>query len=429
MLDLEAREQRQVVAVALDAADVVGHHVRHELVRLLVDVLGVDQDLADVAGEVIADRAYDQRRFLVDQEGAFLRIAGLVDRAPQLQQVVQVPLQFLDAAADAGGARDQAHPVGMLELIHGLAQFLAVIALDAPAHSAAAGIVRHQHQVTAGQRNEGGQRRALVAALLFFDLDQHFLALTNHVLDPRLRRRNAFLEIAARDFLERQKTVALLAVIDEAGLERGLDAGHDGAVDIALALLAAGLLDVDVEQPLAFDDRDAQLLGLRRVEQHAFHIRTLHPVVADGLRDEQWVTWTRLAQRSRFGRTGERPQAAAPPSAPQCAASPACGARLPCSRPRTRRVPERSGAAVVGGSGGAGHGDRAAGRGPRRKAGSVGILFVLLRRSLFAPARQLRRGRSGARNGGGRAACRAGAGSVSHRAGVAPHAAALRARA
>jgi hypothetical protein len=38
----------------------VGHHMRHELLRLFVDVVGVDQDLADVRGEVVADRADHQ---------------------------------------------------------------------------------------------------------------------------------------------------------------------------------------------------------------------------------------------------------------------------------------------------------------------------------------------------------------------------------
>ena len=48
VLDLEAREQRRVVAVALDPVDAVGHHVAHELAGLVEDVVGVDQDLADV---------------------------------------------------------------------------------------------------------------------------------------------------------------------------------------------------------------------------------------------------------------------------------------------------------------------------------------------------------------------------------------------
>ena len=68
VLDLEAREQRHVVLVELDARHVGRHHVAHELLRLLVDRFGVDQELADVRMEVVADRADDEARFLVDQD-------------------------------------------------------------------------------------------------------------------------------------------------------------------------------------------------------------------------------------------------------------------------------------------------------------------------------------------------------------------------
>ena len=48
VLDLEAAEQRRVVAVALHLVCGLGHHMAHELMRLLVNVVGVDEDFADV---------------------------------------------------------------------------------------------------------------------------------------------------------------------------------------------------------------------------------------------------------------------------------------------------------------------------------------------------------------------------------------------
>ena len=60
VLDLEAREQRGIVTVALDAVGRVGHDVQHELQGLLVNVVGIDQDFTDVGGEVVADGADDQ---------------------------------------------------------------------------------------------------------------------------------------------------------------------------------------------------------------------------------------------------------------------------------------------------------------------------------------------------------------------------------
>jgi len=154
VLDLEAAEQRRVVAVALDPGGVLGHHVRHELLGLVVDLVRVDQDVADVMVEVITDAADDQRRFLVDQEGALSALGRAVDRVPQLEQVVQVPLQLGRAAADAGGPGDDGHAVGILQLVHVLLELLPVLALDAPADAAAARVVRHQQSPTAHREAE-----------------------------------------------------------------------------------------------------------------------------------------------------------------------------------------------------------------------------------------------------------------------------------
>lgn len=273
VLDLEAREEGHVVVIALHLADVVGHHDVHERARLIVDLGRVDQDFADVRLEIVPDRSDHEARFEVDQH----RLAGVaalrrrLDRAPELQQVVQVPLQFLGAAADARGAGDHAHAVGDLQLRHRLAQFLALVALDAARHAAAARVVRHQHEVAAGERDEGGKRRALVAALFLLDLDDQLLALAQRVLDARGAHVDAFLKVLAGDFLERQEAVAVFAVIDEAGFERRFDAGDDALVDVAFALFAAGGFDIDIDELLPIDDGDAQFFLLRRIEQHAFH--------------------------------------------------------------------------------------------------------------------------------------------------------------
>jgi hypothetical protein len=69
--------------------------------------------------------------------------------------------------------------------------------------------------------------------------------------------------------------VALASVIDEGSFETRLDTGDDAFVDIALALFLAGRLDIEVDELLPIDDRNAQLFGLRCVEQHAFHFYLL----------------------------------------------------------------------------------------------------------------------------------------------------------
>ena len=131
VFDLKAAEQWRIVAVALDARRVFGHHVRHELLGLLVYVVGVDQDVADVVVEVVADGANHERGFLVNQVSTLAAFGCAINRAPQFEQVVQVPLQLWRAAANAGGARDDAHAVGVFELVERFLEIGAVLAFDA----------------------------------------------------------------------------------------------------------------------------------------------------------------------------------------------------------------------------------------------------------------------------------------------------------
>ncbi|KDD11858.1 hypothetical protein L522_3744 [Bordetella bronchiseptica MBORD707] len=271
VFDLEAREQRDVVAVAFDALDVVRHDHAHEGGGLVGDFVGVDQDFADLGRKIVADRPDDEAGLEVDQDRGGIVARRAVDGGPELQQIGQVPLEFVDVAPDAGGARDDAHALGDIELLHGVAQFLAVLAFDAARYAAAARVVRHQDEVAAGQRDECGQGGALVAALFLLDLDDQLLAFAQGVLDACGAHVHAFLEETARDFLERQEAVAVFAVVDEAGFQAGFDAGDDAFVDVAFALFATGSLDVEIDQFLTVDDCNAQFFLVRRIKQHALH--------------------------------------------------------------------------------------------------------------------------------------------------------------
>jgi len=221
--------------------------------------------------QVVAQGADEQLRFLVDQERCLLLAGRLGDRLPQRQQVVQVPLQFFGVAAQAGGAHDQADVIRHGDVVQCLLQRLPVLALDPARHAAGFRVVRHQHHVAAGQADEGGQRGALVAALLLFHLHDHFLAFLDQLADARLVVVQSRREVLAGDFLQRQEAVALGAVLDEAGFERSLDPGDSALVNIGFFLFPRGDFDVQVVQGLAIDNGHAQLFTLSRVDQHAFH--------------------------------------------------------------------------------------------------------------------------------------------------------------
>ncbi|MCY1277542.1 hypothetical protein D9M70_262410 [compost metagenome] len=270
-LDLEAVEQRDAVLVQLHLARVLRHDLADEVQRFFLGVDAVDQHFADVLAQVVADGADDDVAFLVDQEGRAALAGGFLDGAPELQQVVEVPLQLFGAAAEARGAHDQAHVARHVQAVQGFAQFVALFAFDAAGNAAGARVVRHQHQVAAGEADEGGEGGALVAAFLFLDLDDDFLALAQHITDVDAPF-GVLLEVFAGDFLEGEEAVALCAEVDEGGFKAGFDAGDAAFVDVGLLLFAGAGLDVQVEQPLAIDQRYTQLFGLSRVDQHSFHV-------------------------------------------------------------------------------------------------------------------------------------------------------------
>ena len=156
VFDLKAAKQRRVIAVAFDAGRMFRHHVGHELLRLFVHIVGVNQDVANIAIEIVANGTNHQARFLVNQISTLAAFGCAIDGVPKFEQVVQVPLQFWGAASDPCGTRNDAHAVGVFELIKCFFELGAVIAFDAAADTTTTRVVRHQNDVTTSKRDEGG---------------------------------------------------------------------------------------------------------------------------------------------------------------------------------------------------------------------------------------------------------------------------------
>ncbi len=183
-LDAVAREERLRVAVGLHGLGMARHEHAHEVLGLAIAVLAGDEDLVDVLVVEVADRALDQRAFLVD-EGRRGRVQRqLAHGLPQAQQIFEVALDLGLGARGAGGAQDDAHALRHFEILGDLLQALAVGGVgDLARDAAAARRVRHQHRIAAGERQIGGERRALVAALFLDDLHQQDLAALDDFLD------------------------------------------------------------------------------------------------------------------------------------------------------------------------------------------------------------------------------------------------------
>ena len=190
-----------------------------------------------------------------------------------MQQVVEVPLQFLCVAPDARGPHDQPHVRGVVQLGHGVPHNVAVFTFDASRHAAGAWIAGHQDQIASRQTDEGGQRGALVATFLLLDLDNDFLPLAQGFLDADAAAAlaGAFAKIDPRHLFQRQETVPFGTVVDKSGFEAGLDAGYLAFVNVGFLLAAGGYLNIQIVEFLAVDQSDTQLFGLRGVYKHTFH--------------------------------------------------------------------------------------------------------------------------------------------------------------
>ena len=161
-----------------------GHQQLHEAAGRLVAVLALDDHFADIAVIKVADRALDEVAVAIDERRCAALQRALADLVPEAGEIVEVALDLGLGARKAGGADDQAHGLGQVEVRHDRLQPLAVGAVrNLPADAAAVRRVRHQHAVAAGEAEIGRQSRALVAALFLDDLDEQHLAALDHVLD------------------------------------------------------------------------------------------------------------------------------------------------------------------------------------------------------------------------------------------------------
>ena len=188
---LIAGEQRGRVGIADHLTGMAGHDHPHEGFGGAISCLTLDQHFLDLFGVKIADRAFDEVTLFIDRRGRDGFQRQLADLFPQAHQIFVVALNLGLGALGPRRADDQASTFRNLDLARDFFQLLTVCGLgDLAADTATAGGVGHENAITACQRQIGGQRRTLVAALFFHHLHQHDLAHLDDFLDlvaPRPR--------------------------------------------------------------------------------------------------------------------------------------------------------------------------------------------------------------------------------------------------
>jgi len=105
-------------------------------------------------------------------------------------------------------------------------------------------------------------------------------------LDQRLPVGDRDLVVVGVDFAEGEETVAVAAIFDESGLERGFDPCDLGEVDIPAQLLALRGLEIKFFDAIAADHDDPGLFRVGGIDQHLVgHVLTL----GGGGRDSPWA--------------------------------------------------------------------------------------------------------------------------------------------
>ncbi len=240
-LDLEAGKERDVVGVHLQPSLCLrGHETLHVLLRFLEGGIVVYEHLADIVREVVAHSARDGIALAEDEKRGRAVFGCRFDLFPLRLEVIEVPLQFFHGTPDAGGTNDRTHAIRYLQLTHDLTHLVAVFALYAPRDATGARVVRHQYQEASSEADEGRKSRALGTALLLLNLNDEILALREQLADVHPPALRLLPEEVARDFLQRQKSVALRSVVDETGFERGFYPGDPAFVDVSFLLFAGG---------------------------------------------------------------------------------------------------------------------------------------------------------------------------------------------
>ena len=160
------------------------HEHAHELLGVAVRFLAGDKDFVDVFVIEVADGSLDKVAFLVNEARGGRFQGKITNVFPKPQQILEVALDFRLGSGSAGCADDEAHAFRNLKLQRDFLQAFAVGRDgDLARNTATARCIRHQDRIASRERQIGGERRALAAALFLDHLDQDDLVAFDNFLN------------------------------------------------------------------------------------------------------------------------------------------------------------------------------------------------------------------------------------------------------
>ena len=115
----------------LQLAQIVWHHLFDEFLRFVEGRLVIDQDFADIVGEIIAQCSYDRVAFTVNQERRRAFHNDFLDGLPDGEEILHVPGQFFATAIDTCRSENDAHSIGHVDLPQRLSRQVTILTDDA----------------------------------------------------------------------------------------------------------------------------------------------------------------------------------------------------------------------------------------------------------------------------------------------------------
>ncbi len=246
--------------------------------RFAIRVLAVHHDRFDMFVRHVANRTNEKIALRVENARRASRRRSLLEDIPQALEIREIAGEFRLRAVETRSSQNEPEALGEIELIENFSHRAALVFVLDLARHADAVHVRHHHHETTGNAEVTRERGALATEAFLQHLHDHFLTLAQRFLHqgtlaPRDLATNALSALLAGEVFrvkigDVQEATGAFAVVDERGLDRGLDVRDASLIDIADVRHGAFALHEERLEPTVLKHRDTALVAGNIVHEH-----------------------------------------------------------------------------------------------------------------------------------------------------------------
>ena len=93
------------------------HDLFHEFFRFVVGLFVVDQDLADIVGQIVAECPNNRIALAINQKRRRASNHDFLNGFPDGKEIFDIPFEFFGTAINACRPQDYAHSLGNIDLM------------------------------------------------------------------------------------------------------------------------------------------------------------------------------------------------------------------------------------------------------------------------------------------------------------------------